>query len=87
MECKYFLITNNCDFSKIDEKPSLSININEWIYSELIETKYIKEKRMNLGGFLPERTTYSKPIKAPAKDIFDFMKVSTGEKKCLQPWH
>ena len=30
---------------------------------------------------LPERTTYSKPIKAPAKDIFDFMKVSTGEKE------
>ena len=36
---------------------------------------------MRLGGFLPERTTYSKPIKAPAKDIFDFMKVSTGEKE------
>ncbi|MDA9898661.1 valine--tRNA ligase [Candidatus Pelagibacter ubique] len=34
-----FLITNNCDFSKINEKPSLSININKWIYSELIETK------------------------------------------------
>jgi len=30
---------------------------------------------------LPERTTYAKPIKAPAKDIFDFMKVSTGEKE------
>ena len=36
---------------------------------------------MNLGGFLPERTTYSKPIKAPAKDIFNFMKESTGEKE------
>ena len=36
---------------------------------------------MNLGGSLPERTTYAKPIKAPAKDIFDFMKVSTGEKE------
>ncbi|MDC0404801.1 pyruvate dehydrogenase (acetyl-transferring), homodimeric type [Candidatus Pelagibacter sp.] len=46
-----------------------------------LEIKYIKEKRMRLGGFLPERTTYSKPIKAPAKDIFDFMKVSTGEKE------
>ena len=34
------------------------------------EIKYIKERRMSLGGFLPERTTYSKPIKAPAKDIF-----------------
>ncbi|MDA9597579.1 pyruvate dehydrogenase (acetyl-transferring), homodimeric type [Candidatus Pelagibacter sp.] len=45
------------------------------------EIKYIKERRMRLGGFLPERTTYSKPIKAPAKDIFDFMKISTGEKE------
>ena len=34
-----FLITNNCDFSKIDKKPTLSININKWIYSEIIETK------------------------------------------------
>jgi pyruvate dehydrogenase E1 component len=45
------------------------------------EIKYLKERRMNLGGFIPERTTYSKPIKAPAKDIFNFMKESTGEKK------
>ena len=45
------------------------------------EIKYIKERRMNLGGFLPERTTYAKPIKAPSKDIFDFMKVSTGTKE------
>ena len=46
-----------------------------------LEIKYIKEKRKDLGGFIPERTTYSKPIKTPAKDIFDSMKVSTGEKK------
>jgi pyruvate dehydrogenase E1 component len=45
------------------------------------EIKYIKERRMHLGGFLPERTTFSKPIKAPTKDIFDFMKISTGEKE------
>ena len=45
------------------------------------EIKYIKERRMYLGGFLPERTTYAKPIKAPSKDIFDFMKVSTGTKE------
>ena len=45
------------------------------------EIKYLKEKRINLGGFIPERTTYAKPIKAPPKDIFDFMKVSTGEKE------
>ncbi len=41
-----FLITNNCDFSKIDEKPSLTININKWIYSELIETKNKIEKNL-----------------------------------------
>ena len=34
------------------------------------EIKYIKERRMVLGGFLPERTTYSKPIKAPRKKYF-----------------
>ena len=51
------------------------------------EIKYIKERRLQLGGFIPERTTYAKPIKAPAKDIFDNMKVSTGKKKrCLLPW-
>ncbi len=42
------------------------------------EIKYLKERRMELGGFIPERTSYSKPIKTPSKDIFDFMKVSTG---------
>jgi len=41
-----FLITNNCDFSKIEEKPSLTININKWIYSELIETKNKIEKNL-----------------------------------------
>ena len=45
------------------------------------EIRYLKERRIKLGGFIPERTTYAKPIKAPPKDIFDFMKVSTGEKK------
>ncbi|QIZ20414.1 valine--tRNA ligase [Candidatus Pelagibacter giovannonii] len=41
-----FLITNNCDFSKIEKKPSLTININKWIYSELIETKNKIEKNL-----------------------------------------
>jgi len=45
------------------------------------EIKYLKEKRLQLGGFIPERTTYAKPIKAPPKDIFDNMKVSTGKKE------
>ena len=45
------------------------------------EIKYIKQRRIELGGFIPERTYYSKPIKAPSEDIFDFMKKSTGEKE------
>ena len=45
------------------------------------EIKYLKKRRMELGGFIPERTSYSKPIKTPSKDIFDFMKISTGEKQ------
>ena len=45
------------------------------------EIKYIKERRLLLGGFIPERTTYAKSIKAPPKDIFDNMKVSTGKKE------
>ncbi len=45
------------------------------------EIKYIKEKRLQLGGFIPERTTYAKPIKTPPKNIFDNMKESTGKKE------
>ena len=45
------------------------------------EIKYIKDRRLQLGGFIPERTTYAKPIKAPPKDIFDNMKESTGKKE------
>ncbi|MDC0452284.1 valine--tRNA ligase [Candidatus Pelagibacter sp.] len=41
-----FLITNNCDFSNVEERPSLTININKWIYSELIETKNKIEKNL-----------------------------------------
>jgi len=45
------------------------------------EIKYIKERRLQLGGFIPERTTYAKPIKAPPKNIFDNMKESTDKKE------
>ncbi|MBD1135432.1 valine--tRNA ligase [Pelagibacterales bacterium SAG-MED47] len=34
-----FLITNKCDFNKTDKVPKISLNINKWIYSELIQTK------------------------------------------------
>ena len=44
------------------------------------EIKYIKERRMKLGGNLPERTSYAKPIKKPAKDIFENMLQSSGDR-------
>jgi len=37
------------------------------------EIKYIKERRMKLGGNLPERSSFARPIKKPGKDIFDNM--------------
>ncbi len=45
------------------------------------EIKYLKERRLKLGGFLPERSTFAKPIKAPPEDIFEVMKKSTGDKE------
>ena len=41
-----FLITNECDFSNIDKIPSVKVNINKWIYAELIETKSKIEKNL-----------------------------------------
>ena len=45
------------------------------------EIKYLKEKRLKLGGFIPERTSFAKQIKAPPKDIFDAFMKSTGDKE------
>ena len=45
------------------------------------EIKYIKERRLRLGGFIPERSSFAKSIKAPPKNIFDNMKITTGEKE------
>jgi len=42
------------------------------------EIKYLKERRMKLGGNLPERTSYAKPIKKPAKNIFENILKSSG---------
>jgi valyl-tRNA synthetase len=41
-----FLITNKCDFTSTNEVPELSLNINKWIYSELIQTKNTIEKNL-----------------------------------------
>jgi valyl-tRNA synthetase len=41
-----FLITNKCDFYDIDKVPNLSVNINKWIYAELIDAKSKIEKNL-----------------------------------------
>ena len=46
--------------------------------------KYLKrsKKIKTFGGFIPERSSFAKQIKAPPKEIFDnFMKKSTGDKE------
>jgi valyl-tRNA synthetase len=41
-----FLITNKCNFKKNDKTPKITLNINIWIYSELIRTKDKIEKNL-----------------------------------------
>ena len=57
----------NVEFYKPDEKSD--------------EIKYLKERRMKLGGSLPERTSYAKSIKKPSKDIFENMLKSSGDRE------
>jgi len=45
------------------------------------ETKYIKECRIKLGGYLPERSSFAKAIKTPSSDIFATMMESTKGKE------
>jgi pyruvate dehydrogenase E1 component len=45
------------------------------------EMKYLKDRRIKLGGFIPERSSFAKQIKAPSKDIFEPFMKSTGEKE------
>ena len=45
------------------------------------EMKYLKDKRIKLGGFIPERSSFAKQIKAPPKDIFEPFMKSTGVKE------
>ncbi len=41
-----FLIQNKCSFKNINKKPKISININKWIYNELLDTKKNIEKNI-----------------------------------------
>ncbi|MFL2890179.1 MAG: pyruvate dehydrogenase (acetyl-transferring), homodimeric type [Pelagibacteraceae bacterium] len=45
------------------------------------EIKYLKDKRLKLGGFIPERSSFAKQVKAPPKDIFDAFMKSTEKKE------
>jgi len=45
------------------------------------EIKYLKKCRLKLGGNIPERSSFAKPIKTPSEDIFKAMKESTGKKE------
>ncbi len=45
------------------------------------EIKYLKNCRLKLGGFIPERTSFAKVIKAPPKEIFENFMKSTGKKE------
>jgi len=57
----------NIEFYKPDEKSE--------------EIKYLKERRMKLGGNLPERTSYAKQVKKPAKDVFENMLKSSEDRE------
>ena len=45
------------------------------------EIKYLKDSRVKLGGHIPERTTFAKPVKTPPQDIFESFMKSTGDKE------
>jgi len=45
------------------------------------EIKYLKNCRLKLGGNIPERTTFAKPVKTPPQDIFESFMKSTGDKE------
>ncbi len=41
-----FLIQNKCNFKNISKKPKINLNINKWIYLELLKTKNLVEKNI-----------------------------------------
>ena len=47
-----FLITNKCDFKNTDKPPKTQLNINKWIYSELIDLMKLLKMLINLLGIL-----------------------------------
>ncbi len=41
-----FLIHNKCNITNVKKSPKAKININKWIYSELLKTKHVVEKNI-----------------------------------------
>ena len=51
------------------------------------EIKYLKNCRLKLGGFIPERSSFAKPVKTPPKEMFENFMKSLVTKKCQLLWH
>lgn len=45
------------------------------------EMKYLKERRKELGGFIPKRTTKAQPIKTPGEELFAEFYEGTGDRE------
>lgn len=45
------------------------------------EMKYLRERRKELGGFIPKRTTKAQPIKTPGEDIFEEFYEGSGDRE------
>ena len=57
----------NLEFYKPDEKSE--------------EIQYIKERRKQLGGFIPTRRTKTKALKTPATEIFETSYLASGDRE------
>jgi len=45
-----------------------------------IEIKYLKERRQELGGFLPQRSEKSEPLSTPGDDVFGEYREGSGDR-------
>ena len=45
------------------------------------EMRYMRERREELGGYLPERRTDIEPLPVPGLEIFDALLKSSGERE------
>ena len=82
LEDSKFLFQRNIVFNPKHAKSYLYLaKIYNSEDNEREEIKYLKNCRHKLGGNIPERTTFAKPVKTPPQDIFESFMKSTGEKE------